>query len=205
MNAAKREILRRIREANSEAAAVGEPVREYRQSGEATIEALAGTLREYNTGIYVCAAGEIAATIRTAMDQRGKSGLLIPGGFPAEWLPTELAFERDRGLSYEAMDRSAGVLTGCTVAIASTGTIVLCHSEIEGRRALTLIPDYHLCVVFADQVVASVPEGVRLLERFHRSPATMISGPSATSDIEMIRVKGVHGPRTLDVILVART
>jgi L-lactate dehydrogenase complex protein LldG len=205
MSAARSEILRRIREANSGAAAVGEPVREYRQSGEATIEALAEKLRDYNAAVYVCAAQEIPATIRTAMDQRGKPGLLIPGGFPAEWLPGELAFERDRGLSYEAIDRSEGALTGCTVAIASTGTIVLCHSEIEGRRALTLIPDYHLCVVLADQIVASVPEGVRIFERFHRSPATMISGPSATSDIEMIRVKGVHGPRTLDVILVART
>src|SRR5436305_15207043 len=92
------------------------------------------------------------------MDQRGKSGLLIPGGIPGEWLPTELAFERDAGLSYEAIDRSEGALTGCTVAIASTGTIVLCHSEIEGRRALTLIPDYHLCVVFADQIVARSEE-----------------------------------------------
>jgi len=205
MSAAKREILRRIREANSGAAAVEEPRREYRQSGDASIEALAEKLRDYNAGVSVCGAGEIAATIRFVMEQRGKSSLLIPEGLPAEWLPGELSFVVDRRLTYEAIDRSEGALTGCTAAIASTGTIMVCHSATEGRRALTLIPDYHLCVVLSDQIVGSVPEGVRAVSQFDRSPVTMISGPSATADIEMIRVKGVHGPRTLDVVLVART
>jgi len=205
MSAAKREILRRIREANSGAAAVEEPRREYQQSGEASVEALAKKLRDYNAGVSVCGPDEIPETIRMVMEQRVKSSLLIPAGLPAEWLPREVPFAVDQGLSYEAIDRSEGALTGCTVAIASTGTIVLCHSASEGRRALTLIPDYHLCVVLSDQIVGSVPEGVRLFAQFHGSPATMISGPSATADIEMIRVKGVHGPRTLDVILVART
>ncbi|HKD06921.1 MAG TPA: LUD domain-containing protein [Bryobacteraceae bacterium] len=205
MSAAKREILRRIREANPGAAAVEEPRREYRQSGDASIEALAEKLRDYNAGVSVCGAGEIAATIRFVMEQRGKSSLLIPEGLPAEWLPGELSFVVDRRLTYEAIDRSEGALTGCTAAIASTGTIMVCHSATEGRRALTLIPDYHLCVVLSDQIVGSVPEGVRAVSQFDRSPVTMISGPSATADIEMIRVKGVHGPRTLDVVLVART
>jgi L-lactate dehydrogenase complex protein LldG len=201
MSAAKREILRRIREANSGAPLAVESAPAYRQSGEASVKALAEKLRDYNAGVYICGTDEIPATIRRVMEQRGKSSLLIPERFPSEWLPGEFSFVVDRELDYGAIDRSEGALTGCTVAIASTGTIVLCHSGTEGRRALTLIPDYHLCVVSSDQIVGSIPEGVRAFERFHRSPTTMISGPSATADIEMIRVKGVHGPRTLDVIL----
>jgi L-lactate dehydrogenase complex protein LldG len=94
------------------------------------------------------------------------------------------------------------VLTDCALAIAMTGTIVLRHSAGEARRALSLIPDYHLCVVFAGQVVETVPEGVMQMKAFAHLPITTIAGPSATADIEMIRVQGVHGPRTLDVILV---
>jgi L-lactate dehydrogenase complex protein LldG len=93
------------------------------------------------------------------------------------------------------------VVTACSAAIASTGTIVLRHVAGEGRRALTLIPDYHLCVVFPDQVVQTVPEAIRRLAALEPALVTTISGPSATADIEMTRVRGVHGPRTLDVIL----
>jgi L-lactate dehydrogenase complex protein LldG len=93
-------------------------------------------------------------------------------------------------------------LTDCAVAIASTGTIVLRHSAGEARRALSLIPDYHLCVVFAAQIVETVPEGIDQMKTFSHIPITTIAGPSATSDIEMTRVNGVHGPRILDVILV---
>jgi L-lactate dehydrogenase complex protein LldG len=94
-------------------------------------------------------------------------------------------------------------VTGCTVAIARTGSIVLCHDGHEGRRALTLIPDYHLCIVGADQIVETVPEGLRHPRVAGASLVTTISGPSATADIEMTRIKGVHGPRTLDVVIVA--
>jgi L-lactate dehydrogenase complex protein LldG len=97
------------------------------------------------------------------------------------------------------------VITGCALAIAETGTIVLRHSPEDGGRALTLLPDYHLCIVRSSQVVASVPDGIRLAAEFATSPITTISGPSATSDIEMTRVKGVHGPRVLDVIVVQDT
>ena len=137
------------------------------------------------------------------MDSRGKRGLIVPHGLPAIWLPEDFAFVPDDALSYEALDRSEGVLTGCAVAIAATGTIVLCHSPAEGRRALSLVPDYHLCVVYEEQVVETVPEGIRNLRPHQSDPITTISGPSATSDIEMTRVKGVHGPRVLDVVLVA--
>jgi L-lactate dehydrogenase complex protein LldG len=116
-------------------------------------------------------------------------------GEPFEFIP-------DRGLDFCELDHSEGVLTGCAVAIAMSGTIILKHSPGKGRRALTLIPDYHLCIVKAEQVVETVPEGIRSLGDQTSMPITTISGPSATADIEMTRIKGVHGPRTLDVILV---
>jgi L-lactate dehydrogenase complex protein LldG len=128
--------------------------------------------------------------------------LLAPPGIPEHWLPYHIEFTADDNLPYDVLDRSEGVLTGCALAIARTGTIVLRHSSEEGRRALTLIPDYHLCVVYGRQVVETVPEAIREMLDFGTAPITTISGPSATSDIEMTRVKGVHGPRTLDVILV---
>ena len=112
------------------------------------------------------------------------------------------ALERQSSLSPQDLDAVDGVLTGAAVAIAETGTIVLDGSPDQGRRAISLVPDYHLCIVHAAQVVEQVPEGVaRLAARAH-CPLTWISGPSATSDIELKRVEGVHGPRTLEVILV---
>jgi L-lactate dehydrogenase complex protein LldG len=127
----------------------------------------------------------------------------VPLGIPNDWLPHGFLFQRDTGLNYQEIDKSEGVLTGCAVAIALTGTIVLRHSESEGRRALTLVPDYHLCVVHEQQIVETVPEGIAQMSAYAPAPITTISGPSATSDIEMTRIKGVHGPRTLEVILVA--
>lgn len=135
------------------------------------------------------------------MAVRGKTALVVPGGVPRAWLPRSLGVVEDSGLSYEALDRSEGVLTACTLAIAATGTIVLRHDPAEGRRALTLVPDYHLCVVFHDQIVRTVPEAMRRLSALGPGLVTTISGPSATADIEMTRIRGVHGPRTLDVVV----
>lgn len=165
------------------------------------VEQFADRLRDYNAAVHHCAASAIADTVSGILRERKKSGLLIPAGLPAAWLPAGYTFRVDESLSYTDLDRSEGVLTACDVAIALTGTIVIAHSPAQGRRALSLVPDYHLCVVHLDQLVATVPEGMRRMASLLPAPLTTISGPSATSDIEMIRIKGVHGPRTLEVIL----
>jgi L-lactate dehydrogenase complex protein LldG len=127
-------------------------------------------------------------------------------------LPDLRGFVRAPGLDVDArpddppltpaeLEAVAGVVTGCALAIAETGTIVLDGSEVCGRRALTLVPDRHVCVVRADRIVSSVPEAIGRLDA--RRPLTFISGPSATSDIELERVEGVHGPRRLDVVVTA--
>jgi L-lactate dehydrogenase complex protein LldG len=180
--------------------------REYRREGtssrEAAVDLLAGRLRDYDAHVYQCAGHEIPQTVASAMTERGKTTLLRSTGFPAEWLPSSFRFPVVDGMAYEEIDQAEGVITGCVAAIALTGTIVLRHGQHDSRRALTLIPDYHLCIVLAEQVVETVPEGFERLRGMETLPLTTVSGPSATADIEMTRVKGVHGPRFLDVILV---
>ena len=211
MNLARQEILQRIRKGlgavpTNRAEHYEEIGRRYTQTGgldfESKLALFEDRLRDYDAVVHRCSRITLRETIADALKQRGKRQILIPEGFNADCLPSDsVEFVRDAGKSYEELDRSEGVLTNCDVAVALSGTIILRHSFAQGRRALTLIPDYHLCIVEASQIVETVAEGIRALDN-PTEPITTISGPSATADIEMTRIKGVHGPRTLDVILV---
>ncbi|MGP8244789.1 MAG: LutC/YkgG family protein [Bryobacteraceae bacterium] len=212
MSAAREEILARIAKAKAGARALeyGSIPRHYRRAGEldgeARIALFIDRLHDYDAIVYRTAESAISRTIAEALGARGKRRLAIPASLPVAWLPPEFEFVRDDmaagGLSYAELDASDGAITGCLAAVAFTGTIVLRHGKGEARRALTLIPDYHLCVVRAEQLVETLPEAIARVRDFRHSPLTTVSGPSATSDIEMTRIRGVHGPRTLDVVLV---
>ena len=162
----------------------------------------------------------MAAAVRRIAEEAGARRIGIPADLPEEWRPNATEGDRegdraagggglelvqDDALSVRQLDQLDGALTGCAVAIAETGTFVLDGGVGQGRRALTLVPDLHICVVREDQVVGLVPEAVTQLEEAVRAgrPLTFVSGPSATSDIELDRVEGVHGPRVLHVVLVA--
>jgi L-lactate dehydrogenase complex protein LldG len=209
---ARDEILARVRGALADGPAPAPPRRDYRTADAAPpppagelLDLLADRLLDYRALVRRCAAGEVAGTVAAALAGRGARSLLVPDGLPPEWLSgvaDGVELVRDQPpLPAAALDRLDGVATACAVAIAETGTIVLDGGAGQGRRALSLVPDYHLVVVTAGQVVATVPQGVARLDPTR--PLTWISGPSATSDIELTRVEGVHGPRTLEVVLSA--
>ena len=158
-------------------------------------------IRHYNATTYY-SHGNVGSEIYDILSARGKRILITPAGFPSHWLPPGLMFIPDDGLSYKQLNSNDGVVTTCTLGIAITGTIVLESSSEQGRRALSLIPDYHLCVLRRQDIVEVVAEAFLKLEGIKHHPITFFSGPSATVDIEMTRVRGVHGPRTLDVLIV---
>lgn len=166
------------------------------------VDLLVDRLEDYKARVEVVAAAELADAIRARLE--GKT-FVAPAGLPAEWIHPSLAERRatdsrEAPLDVVRLDTVDAVVTGSAVSIAETGTIVLDGSPDQGRRAISLVPDHHVCVVPADTIVGIVPEGFARLDITR--PLTMISGPSATSDIELERVEGVHGPRTLDVLIV---
>jgi len=147
---------------------------------------------------------DVAAAVAEACRVHDVSRLAVPADVPAAWLPSGVDAVEDAPLEVGELDRIGAALTGCALAIAETGTIVLDAGPRQGRRVLTLVPDLHVCVLEAAQVVDGVPAALRLLAdrmRTSRRPLTFVSGPSATSDIELSRVEGVHGPRRLEVVI----
>ena len=201
MSSARDEVLSRIRRALADRPAPPEVPRSYRHQGDldlpARLDLLTDRLVDYKAAVRRCSPQQLADTLAEALSARGAARVVVPPGLPWQ-LPGAVP---DDGLTAAEIDRVDGVVTACAVAVAETGTIVLDSSPDQGRRVISLVPDYHLCVVRADQVVQTVPEAVARLDPDR--PLTWISGPSATSDIELDRVEGVHGPRTLEVVLVS--
>jgi len=182
----------------------GEVPAAYRTQGDLgtgpLLDLLAERLIDYHAAVRRCGGDQLAATLDEALAERGARRVVVPPGLRLPALASGTEVVVDDGLAAAALDAIDGVITGAAIAIAETGTIVLDASPDQGRRAISLVPDYHLCILHADQVVALVPEAIARLRP--GQPLTWISGPSATSDIELDRVEGVHGPRTLEVILV---
>ncbi|MFH9084984.1 lactate utilization protein C [Streptomyces sp. NPDC017673] len=173
-----------------------------RTTGE-TVELLAENLVDYRAIVHRCDAEELPLLVMRLLAERGSQEVLVPPGLPPEWMSAADPVRIHDRVADTArrLDRVDSVVTGCAVAIAETGTIVLDGSPDQGRRRISLVPDHHICVVrVPDQVVSSVPQALERLDPTR--PLTWISGPSATSDIELDRVEGVHGPRTLEVILL---
>lgn len=182
--------------------------RDYRRRGDpagpALLDLFVERIEDYKVRVRRCTEVELSATLAAALAERDAERIAVPHDFPDGWLPEGIEPLRDPGLAVDELDGCDGVVTGCAVAIAETGSLVLDGGPAQGRRALTLLPDYHLCVVSVDQVVERVPEAFERLaaSAAEGRPITFVSGPSATSDIELNRVEGVHGPRTLEVVLV---
>ena len=214
---ARQEVLQRIRTALGGTRADAEVIegewaaidREYRRRGEldsaAVLDELEDRLRDYDAHVERVSAGELRGKIADVLTARGLRTLVVPAGLQQSLgseLPDGFEFVEDKGFAAQELDRFEGIVTGCTVAISQTGTLILQDVPGQGRRAPTLVPDYHLCVVWAGDVVETVPEAICRLQPTAELATTFISGPSATADIEMTRIKGVHGPRFLDVVLV---
>ena len=209
MSDAKADVLQRVRSALGGGASVPEVPREYRgagspaPSGGDVVELFCERCADYRATVRRVSAAELPAAVAAACAERGARRLVTPPGGPSGLEGLELVAD-DPPLGARALDGFDGVLSGCALAIAETGTIVLDGGARSGRRAITLVPDYHVCVVEAERIVAAIPDAVAALGEAAAEgrPITFVSGPSATSDIELDRVEGVHGPRTLDVFVV---
>lgn len=217
MSSAREEILARVRAARAggtatagrTTAATGTE-RAYRRTDDRPHDELVTRFCErvddYRAEVERVDAGALATAIAAATARHHARRLVTPPRLPDAWRPPALELIEDHGLSAHELDAIDGVITGCTVAVAETGTIALTAAAHEGRRQLSLVPDLHICVVREQQIVPGVPEAIGQLDgivRDQRRPITLISGPSATSDIELQRVEGVHGPRKLVVLVVS--
>jgi L-lactate dehydrogenase complex protein LldG len=211
VSAARDAILARVRGATAGTQAAPPLPRGYLRQGTldhpARLARLADRIDDYRAAVRHATAASLSAAIGETLAARGARRIGIPSGLADAWRPQGLELVDDTGLSPAELAQLDAVVTGCTVAIAETGTLILSGGPSEGRRALTLVPDLHLCIVGEDQVVETVPEAIEMLAplvRLERRPITLISGPSATSDIELSRVEGVHGPRTLVVFILSK-
>ncbi len=211
---ARAAVLERIRAANEERdtrspASVEEAwaalprgyARQSQRSRGEILELLEDRLRDYDAFVEEVYAADLRAAIGRRLLAQGSPRMVVPVGI-APWIRDGGDFTEDAGFDYRELDGFGGVMTMATVAIALTGTLVLQNAAGQGRRATTLIPDYHLCLISRDAVVETVPEAMERLHPTASLATTFISGPSATADIEMTRIKGVHGPRVLDVLIV---
>lgn len=217
MSKAKDHILGNIRKAlgnvpDGERPEDVEVPRKYHRKGERTgdevISLFAERVGEYKARVKRIRHTELTRVITESCSREEARKLVVPADFPKEWLPDSVDSLWDNPanpLTHQELDDSDGVITTCALAVAETGTIILDAGEGQGRRVLTLLPDYHLCIVRASQIVELVPEGFAYFESSVKKegrPVTFISGPSATSDIELSRVEGVHGPRRLEVLIM---
>lgn len=220
MSDARNDILNSVRNALANVPDTEKPEdlevpRKYRVQGDLSgaeiVSLFAERVGEYKARVQRVGAGEIKQVIAESCRREKVENLVVPEGFDMEWLPDSVSPLVDRlesPLSHIELDGSDGVITGSALAVADTGTIFLDSGKGQGRRALTLLPDYHICIVREDRIVELIPEGFAHFQSSVKKeglPITLISGPSATSDIELNRVEGVHGPRRLEVLIVRST
>jgi L-lactate dehydrogenase complex protein LldG len=219
VSAAREEILARIRSALDDVPAGERPLevpvqREYRTSDDRgrneLVDLLCERLIDYHAQVRVVGTSDVGRAVSEACGELGLRRVAVPAALPGDWRPLEpdtaagVEVVEDHGLSASQLDAIDGAVTGCAAAIAETGTLVLDGQGPSGRRAITLVPDHHICVVTEAQVLGLVPEAIARLAPSVRDrgvPVTLISGPSASSDIELSRVEGVHGPRHLLVLI----
>ncbi len=213
MTSAREDILGRIRAGLADVPAGERPqdvavARDYRRRGELTgdalVERFTDRVRDYDAEVRRVAPRDVADAVTTACADMGVQRVVVPSGLPVAWRPSGIDVIADEALTAHQLDEIDGAVTGCAAAVAETGTIVLDGQAWSGRRLITLVPDHHVCVVPADRICHIVPEAIAALAgsvREARAPVTLVSGPSASSDIELSRVEGVHGPRHLTVVI----
>ena len=214
MTSAREEVLSRVRRALEDVPVHERPddvvvARAYRRQSEAStherIERFIDRLRDYNVDVRRMGAADLAEALSDACARLELHRVVVPSSLSRDWHPDGVEVVEDQQLTPAELDAVDAAVTGCAVAIAETGTIVLDGHGTSGRRAITLVPDHHICVIHSDQIHPGVPQALAALERAvaeDRAPVTFISGPSASSDIELSRVEGVHGPRHLLALIV---